>query len=283
MTHQGDSFVPTRRVVLTLAAGACVAGWRRLLAFSSDFWNRKEPAEWSAEEIEQLTTKSPWSKEVSAQFMSPEADETGSMGGSPRGGGGGAWPEGGGMGGPRTGGMGGPRIGGMGGPGMGGPGMGGPDMGGGRGRRGGPLQSFKGTVRWESAKPVLEAIKSPLPDAFANHYAISVSGFSMMSGPRRRSQDDDSSGNAPEATENMADNLKAVTLLKPKDREGAQPGIVRQQPSSGGGTFLFGFSKETLALKPGDKEVVFSTRMGRLVVKTKFNLKDMMYHGELAV
>lgn len=279
MVRQGNRFAPTRRGLLATAAGVYIAGWRRLEAFSSDFWNKKEPAEWSREEIEQLTTKSPWAKEVSAQLMAPDGDETGGMGGGPRGG---TWPEGGGMGGPRIGGMGGGR-GGMGGPGMGGPGMGGPGMGGGRGRRGSPMQSFRGTIRWESAQPVLEAMKTPLPEAFANHYVISVSGFPMMTGSRRGSPEEDRQQSASEPNENLIEHLKAATLLKPKDRDGVQPGVVEQQPSAGGRNFLFGFSRETLALKPEDKDVTFSTQLGRMVVKTKFNLKEMMYHTELAV
>jgi hypothetical protein len=265
-------FVPSRRSVLRLAAGASVVRWGRLYAFSSDFWNKKEPAEWSAEEREQLITKSPWAKEVAAQADRSEDRGYGGMGGPGTGGGGGgggSWPGGGG-----GGGMGGPRIGGMGGPGMGGPRMGGPGMGGGR-RRGGPMESYKGTVRWESAKPVLEAMKSPLPEAFADHYVISVSGFPLMS---HRDREDSS-----QSAEDMLDHLKGLTFLEPKGREGAQPGVVEQQPGSGGGNLLFGFSKELLALKPEDKEVTFSTRLGRLAVKTRFNLKEMMFHGAVAL
>src|SRR5882724_1009079 len=98
MGHERDTLAPTRRGALMLAAGACVTGWRRLDAFTSDFWNKKEPAEWSAQEIEQLTMKSPWSKEASAHFARDESEQSGPMGG-------GGYPGGGGMGGPRIGGM----------------------------------------------------------------------------------------------------------------------------------------------------------------------------------
>lgn len=168
---------------------------------------------------------------------------------------------------------------------MGGGRMGGGYPGGmGGGRRGGGRQqmpSVQGTVRWESAKPVVEAMKAPLPDAFANHYVISISGF-PLNGGRRRSQDD-SDSNSSQSTDDMLDQLKSLTFLEPKGRDGAQPGVVQKSPSSGGGTIWFGFSKELLALKPEDKEVTFSTKLGRLLVKTKFNLKDMIYHGELAL
>jgi len=173
-----------------------------------------------------------------------------------------------------------------GGRGMGIPGIGGGGMGGGRGgRRGGqPMQSIQGTVRWESAKPVMEAMKAPLPDAFANRYVISMSGFPLNGGRYRRSQDDsDNDANSSQSNEDMLDRLKALSFLQPKGREGAQPGIVQKSPSAAGGTLLFGFSKEMLALKAEDKEVTFSTKLGSLLIKTKFNLKDMLYKGELAL
>jgi len=249
---------PTRRSVLAIAAAA-VTGSARLYGFSPDFWNKKDPSEWSSTEIEQLTSKSPWAKEVSAQ-SSPEQRDDGSRG---RGGGGG-WPGGGG-------GMGGSRGGGMGIPGMGGGGMGR-----GRGRGGSQsAQAFKATIRWESAQPILDALKTPLPEAFADHYVISVSGLPTNS---ERQTETSSSQSA----DDMLDHLKAVTLLEAKANGGAQPGIAQLQPSSAVRSVLFGFSKEILALKPDDKEVTFSTRVGHSNIKAKFNLKEMIYHGELA-
>jgi hypothetical protein len=258
--------VSTRRSVLKLAAGASVSAWFRLYGAGPDFWNKKPPADWSADEIQRLTTRSPWAREVTARSSGSEGGRAG-----------------GGMGGPQTGGgLGRPRIGiGMGGPRIG-VGTGGPRVGGGGGgRRGGAVQ-YTGTVRWESAKPVLEALKRPLPEAFAGHYVISVNGFPMTFGQRRRSQaqgDEDRS----RSPQDMLERLKAFTYLQPKGKALAQPGIVQQEQETGGGGLLFGFSKEILALKRGDQEVVFSTRLGRLEVKTKFNLKAMRYHGELAV
>jgi hypothetical protein len=47
--------------------------------------------------------------------------------------------------------------------------------------------------------------------------------------------------------------------------------------------YLFGFSKEGLSLNREEKEVVFTTHMGNLAFTAKFNPRDMLYHGELAV
>jgi hypothetical protein len=172
------------------------------------------------------------------------------------------------------GGMGGPRIG------MGIPGMGGPRMGGAgrRGGAGGGMRPVKGTVRWESAQTILDAVKTPLPEAFANHYVISVSGFPL----RGRRQDDDAEENS-KARDEMLDNLKAYTSLQPKGKAIAQPGVVQAQATSGPGSILFGFAKDVLDLSADDKEVLFSTQIGQAMVKTKFEMKDMKYHGKLAV
>ena len=265
--NQGMSvYVFSRRRLLALAAGAAVGSGFRLYGFSSDFWNKKDPSEWTSDEINQLLTKSPWAKEVSAQLNS---GNNGYGSGSSYPGGGGMGGGGGGMGG-----MG--RMGGMGG--MGG-GMGGR---GGRGGRSNPMQQTKGTVRWESAKPVQEALKTTLPEAFAGHYVISVSGFPLTLGGRYGSQDGTTS-DSNQASQDTLDRIKSFTTLTPKDKRSAQPGVVQQQPSYGSESILLGFSKEVLALSKDDKDVAFLSQIGRIEVKTKFNLKDMIYKGDLAL
>jgi hypothetical protein len=71
-----------------------------------------------------------------------------------------------------------PGIGGIGIPGIGGMGRGRGNSGG--SQRGGAVSPYEGTVRWESARPVLDAMKSPLPEAFEGRYVISVSGIPLM-------------------------------------------------------------------------------------------------------
>jgi hypothetical protein len=264
MSESPKNFVPeipsfavrapvTRRNILMIAAGAgvagCLAEWSPLQAFASDFWNKKDPSEWTSEEVSQLTSKSPWAKEVSAN-----STVTGGQRGMGGGGGGGGGMGGGGMGGGRR-----------------------------RGQVGMPTQGYKGTIRWESAKPILEALKAPLADAFKDHYVISVSGFPVTGNGSRNSRSEGDDSNA--SLQDVLDHLKSVTFLQPKTKRDVQPGIV-QQPANGryGSTVLFGFSKEVLALQPEDNEVTFVTEFGnRLDLKAKFNLKEMLYKGELAV
>ena len=59
-------------------AGAGVAAWLPLDAATDDFWNKKAPADWTNEEIDRLITKSPWAKQVKAQYAPGEGNNDGS-------------------------------------------------------------------------------------------------------------------------------------------------------------------------------------------------------------
>jgi hypothetical protein len=273
----------SRRQIFLLA-GAGVAAWLPLHAATGDFWNKKAPADWTSEEIDRLITKSPWAKTVKAQYASG-AGNSGDGGGYPGGGypgGGGGYPGGGGGypgGGGRSGGIGIPGIGGIGIPGIGGMGRGRGNSGG--SPRGGAASPYEGTVRWESARPVLDAMKSPLPEAFEGRYVISVSGIPLMGGRSMGGEDDDSSASRRQEQDDL-DRLKGLSSLRPKGRDVVQAGVVARQVGSGS-SFLFGFSREMLPLGTRDGDIVFTTQMGRLVVKAGFLPKEMLYHGELAV
>jgi len=250
----------TRRGLLQLAAVAAAQSGSRLYAGESEFWNKKDPSQWSSDEIEKLKTKSPWAKTVNVSLQ--QSGSGGNGGGIGYPGGGGGYPGG---------------------------GMGGGGMGGGRGRRGGgggpaPIQ-YHGVVRWVSAKPIQEALKSPAPEGLADSYVISVSGIPILTGDRQRSDESDSDATGAKGpSQDVLDRIKNLTYLEPKGKSPVQPGTVRQG-SAGFETnvLLFGFSHEGLQLTPAEKEVSFTTQLGRLEIKTKFNLKDMMYHKELAL
>jgi hypothetical protein len=256
-----------------LLAGAGVAAWLPLHAATGDFWNKKAPGDWTTDEIDRLITKSPWAKTVKAQYA-PGGGNYDDGGGYPGGtGNGGGYPGGGGR--PR-GGIGIPGIGGIGIPGMGG------GMGRGRGNGGGSASPYEGTVRWESARPILDAMKSPLPEAFEGHYVISVSGIPLMAGRSMGGGEDDDSSTARRQDQDDLDRLKGLSGLRPKGRDVVQAGVVTRQIGTGS-SFLFGFSRELLPLEPRDADILFTTQLGRLLVKTSFLPKEMLYHGELAV
>jgi hypothetical protein len=260
-----------------LLAGAGVAAWLPLDATTADFWNKKAPADWTTEEIDRLITKSPWAKQIKAQYASGAADTRD---------GGGQYPGGGSSGGGNPGGMGRSRGGiGLGIPGIGGIGLPG-GMGGGRGNgggssRGGAASPYEGTVRWDSARPILDALKSPLPEAFEGRYVISVSGIPLMGGRSTSAGEDDDSTASRRQEQDDLDRLKGLSSLQPKGKDIVQAGVVARQIGTGT-SFLFGFSREMLTLDTRDTEILFTTQLGRLVVKAHFLPKEMLYHGELA-
>ena len=266
-----------------LLAGAGVAACLPLDATTADFWNKKAPADWTSEEIDRLITKSPWAKPIKAQYASGSANSRDGSGypnggGYPGGGtGGGGYP--GGMGRPRGGGIGVgiPGIGGIGLPG----GTGGEHGNGGGSPRGGAVSPYEGTVRWDSARPILDALKSPLPEAFEGRYVISVSGIPLMGGRSVSAGEDDDSTVARRQEQDDLDRLKGLSSLQPKGKDVVQAGVVARQIGTGS-SFLFGFSREMLQLDSRDTEILFTTQLGRLVVKAHFLPKEMRYHGELA-
>ncbi len=221
----------TRRAGLKLMAASplMLATARLFPAKPSEFWNSEDPAQWSKDEIQQLTTDSPWAKPVSADVKSylPQSSAVGG------------------------------------------------------GRRGGRRMStssspsantpkFSGVVRWVSAKPMLLALKLELPPDLAHHYVISVSGLPVIAGHGAGADNTDS-----------YEPLKETTYLKVKGQEAAQPGVIEQDPNDTS-TVLFGFLHQFLDLSTA-KAATFTTTMGPLSVKAKFDLSRMRYKGELAV
>src|SRR5579863_8657585 len=188
---------------------------------ASEFWNKKDPSTWTSDEVLELATKSPWAR--SARVLPKPGRDRGS-----------ALPSG-------------------------------PDVGGGGGGRSGnprlgevpvvPVAEV--TVVWESAQPLLDALKSRFPSDFANHYVIGVNDLPT--------------GRQKVNPENIVANLQA------RGRDSVDAGAI--QPTSGGSVVLFAFSKELLPLRANDRDVLFSLDTDRFSVKAKFDLKEMMYRG----
>jgi hypothetical protein len=243
--------------MLGLVAGAAAAGNASRLFAASDFWNKKDPKDWTNDEIDRLTSNSPWAKPVSAQMPSNDGSVTNpgsTQGGSPGGG---------------------RRIG-LGVPGLGIPGIGGGYPGGGGGYPGGGRSTgayqVRGTVLWESAPPVTDAIKPVFPEEFADHHVIALVGFPFP--PRNDNRDE----------EDALDALKADTYVRPERGDSVQPGLVKRPVSSSiNGSILFGFSKDLVKIGAEDKEILFTTRLGRSQIQARFAPKEMLYRGKLAV
>jgi hypothetical protein len=233
----------TRRSLFQLA-GLAIAPWSVIRALAAaDFWNTKDPDAWTADDIAKLMKKSPWAREVTGERTTTQKNSSTSD-----------------------------------------PNLTNPRMGTSRSRNnpmglpGGNTRNpkppasnkstttYKGTVLWESAKVIRDAAKSPLPDGFENQYVLSVTGVPL----------------AKNSSPNALDTVRQVTFLTVKGHDPLEAAAV-QQNQSNGAIYYMGFSREALAITKDDKEVAFTTAMGKVHFTAKFNPKDMLYHGELAV
>jgi hypothetical protein len=145
---------PLTRRNWILLAGAGLASWSSTYGFyGKEFWETKEPADWNADDIAKLLTKSPWAKAVSAERTKTQRN---TMPSDPMGNPGPRGPVG--MGGPRT------RI---------------PGTAGSTSPSVKTVTTYKGTVVWESAAPVRSALKTKLPDEFDGQYVLGVTGVPL--------------------------------------------------------------------------------------------------------
>jgi hypothetical protein len=144
-------------------------------------------------------------------------------------------------------------------------------------------------VRWESALPVQEALRigaadeKPSPD-FAKYYVIGLIGdLPTTAGRRRRASDNSNDDDNSDQSDRRMEMFKQSTRLERKDgpvklekvEDGSRVG------SKGPGTYFYFSRMDDISMD--DKQVTFSTKLGPMEIKAKFTLKDMLYHGKLAL
>ena len=245
-----------RRDFLGLGLGAALCG---PLSAAQDFWNRKQPSEWSDDEINRMITRSPWAKEANASF---EADIDYTHNGKE---------------GPTLG-----RGGIIAAPGAEKPQI---EFGDDKQRQGGQRHSAPVTVRWESSQAIRDAIGTPISDELKNRYVIAVTGLpiGIMGKRRRPSEIADGEDNSPATLQRrMLEELSGSATLSARGKDPEQPGIVRPLARNPG-VYLFGFGKDLLPLGPADREVTFVLTTALMAVKAKFEPKEMMYRGKLSL
>lgn len=226
--------------------------------WAADFWQSKPYTEWSDKDVQRIETNSPWSKQVSVSLGDAPAPNTGrSKKGGGGGGGGGDMESGGGNLSPRAGTQ---------------------DVGGGVIPNGGGA-GLTLTVSWRTALPIREAVAKAKFGAEAgtsadakkmieeeqNFYAIMVTGL-----PAR----------AIRANDKMKESLLKGTELIVKGKDPIQASDVQKGGNEQTTMLLFLFPKTT-PLTVEDKDVEFSTRLGPIVIRQKFHLKDMVFNGKL--
>jgi hypothetical protein len=128
-------------------------------------------------------------------------------------------------------------------------------------------------VRWESAQPILDALRAPLAADFEGHHVVSVTNLPVV--VRRTGR-----GGGETTPDDTLDRMQSGTTLQAKGRDPVEAGIVRRTHI---GSILFGFLKDQLRLTQSDREIVFALTTQQLTLKTKFDTKEMIYHGKLAV
>jgi hypothetical protein len=217
----------TRRRWVRAATGAGLGLFAAADVLSAaEFWNKKSAAAWTSDEILQLATKSPWAK--TARVLPNPGRDRGSLDSTV------------------------------------------PDLASGNagGRSGNNklgevavIPVAEVTVVWESAKPLLDALRTTFPADFANHYVIGVNDLPTTEGGRKVN------------TDSMSASLKA----RAKDSVDAGDVLATRN------VVMFAFSRELLPLSAADKDVIFSLETNQYSIKTRFDLKEMMYRGLLAV
>jgi len=193
---------------------------------ANQFWNKKEPSAWTTDEVLKLATKSPWA--IVARVLPNPGRDRGSFDSTA------------------------------------------PDLSSGNagGRSGNnrlgdvaviPVDEV--TVVWESAQPLIDALKTTFPRDFANHYVIGVNELPRLEGNRKV-------------------NLESMTAhLQIRGKSSIDSGGVL--PSRN--VTMFRFSKDLLPLSVTDKEADFVLETNEYSITARFDLKEMVYRGKLAV
>lgn len=221
-----------------------------------DFWNDKDPSSWSDKEAGRLLNKSPWAKETVVESGAPGLN--GGFGDAGRPGAGRSAAGG------MSGGMSGTR------------GSPGTPNGGEGGMRGQP--QLRVLIRWESATPMRQAARKPVPPLASQYYIITVSGL-PASGHDPDQLRDDSEG--LDTRKHIEDQLKQGTELVRKGKDPIHPERLQVLDKEGQRSVVFLFSRKPEPLTLEDKEVIFTSAVGSLRFKVRFPLKEMIYRGKL--
>jgi hypothetical protein len=213
-------------------------------AAQPDFWNSKEPADYTVEEKHRMVTNSPWAKRVRAEGLTPAPKITlapavsarppcpipGASGGSPV-----------------------------------------------------VIASnatclaaadenaetvdskhslaYYGqvTVCWESAKPILQVTGLPLPAEFRNHYVISVSGLPVR----------------------LLNEMPSATLsASSHKRRHISARFVRLMNRQ---TLFFAFPDRSSPTKAENSTIEFTMHLSGITVRAQFHPEEMTYRGQLAL
>jgi hypothetical protein len=241
------------RVLILLAASAAILN-------ASNPWS-KDSSQWSADDVERILTSSPWGRVAGATFDTPADDEEqgvelppGNQAGDSRGATDGKWD------------------------------------GGVSKNSTGSVPTLPVTVRWDSALPMVKASQRAAGNQAGDpgltegdlkrFYVITVIGLVPSTNSKHPTKPANASpdNGATVDPEQLLTGIKTQSHLFFPNRPSVRPDEVKLDAKTGALRFYFPRSS-SIAL--GDKEVLFSTHYGRLTVRQRFRLKDMLYKGVL--
>jgi hypothetical protein len=148
-------------------------------------------------------------------------------------------------------------------------------------------------IRWESAQPMILANKAKLPPELNDRYTISITGLPPQMillgltppgrgrGRGQAAPDDAPRDPAARQKQEVETILHETTLTAKGHDPVVADALLRTNDAQV--MYLFGFPKQSMPLTPADKEVVFTLKLGPLTIKAKFEPKEMMFGGQLAV
>jgi hypothetical protein len=144
----------------------------------------------------------------------------------------------------------------------------------------GHLATIPVTLRWESALPIRQAQKDLA--APAQSYVISLAGLVPAGRYRAVGQTETTSSSDgsfdARNPEEVLEAFMAYSKISQKGGPDLQPENVKLDPVTG--VIRIFFSRKT-AIDSGQKEVLFTTRFGKLNVRAKFRISNMKYHGSI--
>jgi hypothetical protein len=250
----------TRRRLLQ--AATVWPAFRALRAARAEFWESKNPADWSSEEKQILLAQSPWAREGIVRFevekKRPEATRPYEGVARPGGDTPGANPA------SMPGAV--PSV---------------PI-----GERPPPPPStdtgqsvqFRVLARWESAKPVRLAGGPELPEGTAGFYVIRLRGMPLLPPPKAKDGE-----SVPNPNEGLLDAIKQNSRIERKGKIAIPCAHLLTGSGDSATELLLFFARGKDPITVGEKVVTLESRFGPFHLSVKFALKDMVYKGSLAL
>jgi hypothetical protein len=136
---------------------------------------------------------------------------------------------------------------------------------------------FPALARWETAKPVRLAGGPEVPELTGKFYVIRLRGLPLMP-PKGSAGEPDSSTNAA-----MLDAIKDGSVLERKGKPAIRCAHLFVGSGNAATEVLLFFPREPDPITAADKAVTLDSRFAFYHLSIRFQLKEMIYRGGLAL